>query len=61
MYTTNKPYYYLFNENNSLDSQIRAIWGLFTNAERYDFIDYLSFEMADFEDDSDEDEEDFDF
>jgi len=61
MYMTNKPYYYLFNENNSLDSQIRAIWGLFTNAERYDFIDYLSFEMADFEDDSDDDEEDYDF
>ena len=60
MFNPNKSYYYLFNESNSLDSQIRTIWGLFTNEERYNFIDYISIEMADFEDDSDE-EEDFDF
>jgi hypothetical protein len=59
MYNANKSYYYLFNESNSLDSQIRTIWGLFTNEERYDFIDYISNEMVDFDDDSDE--EDFDF
>ena len=63
MYKPNKTYYYLFNENNSLDSQIRTIWGLFTNDERYDFIDYFSIEMADFDyqDEEDDAEEDFDF
>ena len=59
MYNSNKKNYYLFNENNSLDSQIRAIWGLFTNDERYDFIDYYNYiEMYDL---YDEIEEDFDF
>ena len=63
MYDSEKKSYYLFNENNSLGSEIRAIWGLFTNHERYDFIDYYSNEMQDLYQEIEEEieEEDFDF